>query len=77
MILGLVVAAPACRISTGGSALKAGTHAVQSSQHCISGHHELAGEGLDTAAARKLRACVFLLEDDRGKTLPESQGHAR
>ena len=35
------------------------------------------GKGTDTAAARKLRACVFLLEDDRGKTLPESQGHAR
>ena len=77
MILRLVVAAPACRRSTGGSALKAGTHDVQSSQHVLAGTMNWLRKGTETAAARKLRACVFLLEDDRGKTLPESQGHAR
>ena len=41
----LVVAALACRRSTGGSALKAGTHGVQSVQHAVAGHHELAEEG--------------------------------
>ena len=41
----LVVAALACRRSTGGSALKAGTHDVQSMQHAVAGHHELAEEG--------------------------------
>ena len=41
----LVVAALACRRSTGGSALKAGTHDVQSMQRALTGHHELAEEG--------------------------------
>ena len=57
----LVVAALACRRSTGGSALKAGTHAVQSSQHCISGHHELAGEGYGHCRGTKASGlCVSL-----------------
>ena len=78
MILELMVAAPACRLSTGGSALKTSTDAVQSRRSIVlAGTMNWLGKGMDTAAARKLRACVFLLEDDRGKTLPESQGHAR